>query len=275
MNCGRCVDPRSAFSLSPPANQNALSNKSPRSAKIVSRNSAGAATAPTYNLKIGGSILQHVSLDEIFELVSPQHYEAFENAAFLQEIEERDRRELQASLLVEERAARRRMGKHRVSGDASDLNSGSNGANGDDVDDGDDNNDSSATSSLEEMIYDFSQAEATESGRHGRPRPTYGHFYLKRGRGRGRGRSRAGTGRSGGTSGDGLSRAGFKLRKEEKQRGENCKAAQPGNGATKQHSPISECTFQLFFSGKQQLITVIDSLQFGRAQTQGDQALYC
>ncbi|KAF2150760.1 hypothetical protein K461DRAFT_181806 [Myriangium duriaei CBS 260.36] len=154
-----------------------LTAKAPRSAKIISRSSANAAQIPTYKLQVGGSTISNVGLDEIFAFVSPREYEAFENLIFQHEVEERDTRELQATLLREKLATEGRKYKHAVA-DSSDSDTGADEEN--------------EATSQDSALPDPTLPIETEVGRHGRPRPTYTHLY-KRGR-RGRGRARGGGG---------------------------------------------------------------------------------
>ncbi|TKX24352.1 chromo domain-containing protein 2 [Elsinoe australis] len=148
-----------------------LSDKAPRSAHIISRQYVGAGAVPAYTLRVGNTTIPDVELDEIFEFLSPQDLETFENASFKRENDEKDI--IQQAL--HQAAAKRGPGRPRKDQTSSGVTQSSN------------SNDDSAASSTDAAV-----APEIAAGRNGRPRPSYSHLY-KRGRGRAR-RSRGGYG---------------------------------------------------------------------------------
>ncbi|KAF4553517.1 Hypothetical protein D9617_7g032460 [Elsinoe fawcettii] len=137
-----------------------ISDEAPRSATILSRQHVNGGAIPTYNLKVGGVIVPNVSLEELFDFISPQDLEAFENASFKRENDEMDM--IQQALYM----AKRRPGRPRKDRTLSGTGS---------------------TTSREESAASSRGISpkpevATTTRRFGRPRPDYTGLYPKRGR---------------------------------------------------------------------------------------------
>jgi len=132
----------------------------PRDAKIVSRDTRAQAT-PQYTVDIGGHVLENISLDEIFDFVSEQEFEAFEHSCFRAENAERERRDAEA-LQAKRRRARPRQAIRTEQSSSS----------------GEDDTSVQSASSDEAALAPIKAPVPT--GRLGRPRPNYSQFYLKR-----------------------------------------------------------------------------------------------
>ncbi|PNS17367.1 hypothetical protein CAC42_7050 [Sphaceloma murrayae] len=140
-----------------------LSNHASRPATIISRQTISAAAAPTYTLDIDGVTVRDVCVDSIFDFVSPQDLEIFENASFKRENDEKDM--IQKALWQAARRPGRPRKDHHIDGVASRSI------------------DSEVTSvkTSDDGLNAVTDAAPT-IGRNGRPRPSYSHMYLKRGR---------------------------------------------------------------------------------------------
>ena len=107
-------------------------------------------------------MLKDISLDEIFDFVSEQEFEAFEHACFRAETVEKKRSE-EAVLQAKRRRSRPRKA---VRVEASSTS-------------GEEETSVKSASRDEEPVAVASTQASVPVGRSGRPRPNYSHFYLK------------------------------------------------------------------------------------------------
>ncbi|KAG8624547.1 hypothetical protein KVT40_007614 [Elsinoe batatas] len=138
-----------------------LASHAPRSARILSREHVGAGAIPAYTLKVGTAVIPNVCLDELFDFVSPQDLEIFENAEFKRENDEKDMIQ-QALWQAKRRPGRPRKNRNVVNGSNSSISGSS-----DDV----------VTSS---GASPEPTAAPAATGRFGRPRPDYSKMYKPR-----------------------------------------------------------------------------------------------
>lgn len=134
-----------------------LENKAPVPAIILAR-SPPQDGSPTYDLRIGTVDIPNVSLEEIFEYVSPFDLEVFENKTFRQE--KAAERALEIAKKEATRQARERKWLNR---------------NRDSVSSGDSSREQSL--SFTSTTRDERSVNPRQDGR--RPRPTYTHLYKK------------------------------------------------------------------------------------------------
>jgi len=120
----------------------------------------------------GNKVIRGLDIDQVFDYVSPQEYEAFEHACFKRDVEEVVRRERETPVV------KKRRGRPPRTAHADVVASSGEEVGEDGISDG------VAAASEERDISVMSAVPLAEpvvmQGRHGRPRPTYTHMYKKR-----------------------------------------------------------------------------------------------
>ena len=148
-----------------------LSSSSPTEARLIKRSSHPRGH-PIYTIQLGTVLLPGVRVDEIFDYVSPQDLEVFENAILRKETAKDHLNYLEGEApVVSQKRSRGRPRKNPLAaaGDTSDE-SASTASSDDQPRVG-----SKRSSPSEEPIASSSEPQ----GRNGRPRPSYEHLYKK------------------------------------------------------------------------------------------------
>ena len=148
-----------------------ISREAPHPAIILSR-SAPEKGCPAYDLRVGNVNVPNVSLEELFDYVSPYDLEVFENNVFTRERDDETARELaKKESRIRSCQIRWLEALGRSSGASSVVDYAESGSGGE--------------RSVSRNIHDNTDSDMVENGgemsrgRNGRPRPTYTHLYKK------------------------------------------------------------------------------------------------